>query len=187
MFEPNPNQSQYFGFFNRSPYQDENADLVYRAVRLFNAAISRGRFAHLKRWITRKSGQLHDLNHLHSTRLRGQYYAGIRPVALNKIKGSLGRTGDFDCDFNPLDNRLRDRWQSIAMAFLHNTCLKPVELIQVGDCYYVKDGHHRISVAHALGKCAIDAEVTVWELPQSLPTAANEFAEHSIQVVHTLS
>lgn len=187
MFDPNPNQTQYIGFFNRSPSLSDTADLVHRAVRLFNAAISRGRFAHFKRWITRKSGQLLDLNHLNGNRMRSQYYGGIRPVALKKITGSLGRTGDFDCDFNPLDIRLRDRWQSIAMACLHHTCLKPVELIQVGDCYYVKDGHHRISVAYALGKCAVDAEVVVWELPQSPPLQAVEIVEPSIQIVHTLS
>jgi hypothetical protein len=43
--------------------------------------------------------------------------------------------------------------------------LPPVDLIQLGDVYLVKDGHHRISVAKALGQEVIDAEVTVWELP----------------------
>jgi hypothetical protein len=43
-----------------------------------------------------------------------------------------------------------------------------VELIQVGECYFVRDGHHRISVARALGQHAIDVEVTVWEVPLTL-------------------
>jgi len=30
--------------------------------------------------------------------------------------------------------------------------------------YFVRDGHHRISVARALGQAYIDAEVTVWEV-----------------------
>ena len=54
------------------------------------------------------------------------------------------------------------------MAFLHHRYLEPVELIQVDDSYFVKDGHHRISVARALGQSAIDAEVTIWKLPRTL-------------------
>lgn len=181
MFEPNPNYPQFYGFFDRS-YPGPETDLVNRAVRLFNAAISRGRFANMKRWITRKSGHLLDLNQLQRVHLRGQYYDGIRPVALHKIRGSLGRMDDFDCDFNPLDIRLRDRWQSIAMACLHDNGLRPVELIRVGGCYYVVDGHHRISVARALGKWAIDAEVTVWVVPQSIPNDAVLRAEPQVQL-----
>ena len=186
MFEPNPNYSQYYGFFNHSHVINEDADLVYRAVRLFNAALTRGRFERFKRWITHRSSQLFDLNHLYGIHMRAQYYGGVQAVALKKIRGSLGRTGDFDCDFNPLDSRLRDRWKSIAMACLHNTGLKPVELIQVDDSYYVLDGHHRISVAHALGKCAIDAEVTVWVLPDSLPLAISQPAKPQVQVIQSL-
>jgi ParB-like chromosome segregation protein Spo0J len=36
--------------------------------------------------------------------------------------------------------------------------LPPVELIQV-DGFFVQDGHHRISVAKALGEDYVDAEV----------------------------
>jgi ParB-like chromosome segregation protein Spo0J len=32
----------------------------------------------------------------------------------------------------------------------------------VGDTYYVRDGHHRISVARVLGQQYIDARVTIW-------------------------
>jgi hypothetical protein len=42
-------------------------------------------------------------------------------------------------------------------------------LIQVGPTYYVRDGHHRVSVARMMGQEEIDAEVTVWkiECPES--------------------
>jgi hypothetical protein len=40
----------------------------------------------------------------------------------------------------------------------------PVELIQVGEVYFVRDGHHRISVAAALGQQEVDASVTVWQV-----------------------
>ncbi len=37
--------------------------------------------------------------------------------------------------------------------------LPPVELIQIGHEHFVRDGHHRISVARALGEYDIEAEV----------------------------
>ena len=47
--------------------------------------------------------------------------------------------------------------------------MPPVELIQVGQVYYVRDGHHRISVTKAFGQEHIDAEVTVWEVAAAPP------------------
>ena len=35
--------------------------------------------------------------------------------------------------------------------------------------YFVRDGHHRISVARARGQRAIDAVVTVWDVAGPLP------------------
>jgi hypothetical protein len=56
----------------------------------------------------------------------------------------------------------------VAKARLKGVTLPPVELIQVGDVYFVRDGHHRISVARAFGQEHVDAEVTVWEVTESL-------------------
>ena len=55
------------------------------------------------------------------------------------------------------------------MAFQRGRCLPPVALIQVGDHYFVRDGHHRISVARALGQLAIEATVEVWQVDRPLP------------------
>ena len=46
-------------------------------------------------------------------------------------------------------------------AQLRGLGLPPIELIQLGDAYFVRDGHHRISVASALGQHHIDAVVTI--------------------------
>lgn len=187
MFELNPNPQQYFGYFKPSHPINDNAELVFRAVRLFNKAISQGRFARMKRLITRTPGQLLDLNEIPGIHTRAQHYGGLHAVLIGKIYGSLGRTEDFDCDFNPLDSRLRERWQSVAMAHLHNSGLSPVELIQVGERYFVQDGHHRISVARALGQCAIDAEVTVWDIPLTLSLEGVNHAVAQVQAVQTMS
>jgi hypothetical protein len=44
-----------------------------------------------------------------------------------------------------------------------------VELIQIGEVYFVQDGHHRISVARALGQRTIEAQVVVWQVSGPLP------------------
>jgi hypothetical protein len=94
---------------------------------------------------------------------------GIRTVPLSQIRGSEGRSRYFDCDFNPLYDRARGRWLNIARASQQDKVLPPVVLVQVGNVYLVKDGHHRISVARALGQTEIDARVTIWQVTGPLP------------------
>lgn len=85
-------------------------------------------------------------------------------MPINQIKGSEGRSGDFDCDFNPMHARTMDRWVSVAVARSHGAPLRAVELIQLGEDYFVRDGHHRISVARAFREEYIDAQVIVLDL-----------------------
>jgi len=82
---------------------------------------------------------------------------GTVVVPLNKIVGTEGRSEDFDAEFNPLKKHNRERWISVAVARQIGAILPAVELVQVGNDYYVRDGHHRISVAKALGQLDIDA------------------------------
>jgi hypothetical protein len=91
------------------------------------------------------------------------HYSGIHTIPLHQIKGSEGRSQDFDAAFRPLKEHNRSRWIGIATARLRGRPLPPVNLVQVGDSYYVRDGNHRISVARALGEAAIEAEVTIWQ------------------------
>jgi len=80
-------------------------------------------------------------------------------VSIKKIVGSEGRVNDFDKQFRPLVNHTQDRWVGIAIAHRRGIPLPPVELIKVGDEYYVRDGHHRISVARTFGQATIEAEI----------------------------
>jgi hypothetical protein len=89
------------------------------------------------------------------------YHAGIQSVPISQIKGSISRACDFDLDFRPLRSHVKDRWINVAVARQRGVPLPPVELVQVGEDYYVRDGHHRISVARSLGEMSIDAEVVV--------------------------
>jgi hypothetical protein len=62
-----------------------------------------------------------------------------------------------------------NRWLSVAAARDQGKGLPPVVLVQVGDVYFVRDGHHRIAVARALGQLDIEAQVTVWHVSGPLP------------------
>jgi hypothetical protein len=56
----------------------------------------------------------------------------------------------------------------IAVARGKGVDLPPVSLTRVGATYFCRDGHHRISVARALGERTIEARVVEWEV-DSLP------------------
>jgi hypothetical protein len=95
-----------------------------------------------------------------------RHYAGIRAVPIRRIRGSEERSDDFDADFRPTQTHTKDRWVRIAMARRLGTMLPAVELIQLGDDYFVRDGHHRVSVARAMGEEYLDAEVIVWQVAE---------------------
>jgi hypothetical protein len=85
---------------------------------------------------------------------------GLRVVTLDQIVGSVDRGRDFDRRFRPTSARLRGRWEQIAAAARRGESFPPIDLVQVGEIYFVRDGHHRVSVARALGRTDIDAYVT---------------------------
>jgi hypothetical protein len=65
----------------------------------------------------------------------------------------------------------RERWLRIKRAQLDDRGLPPVELTKVGEIYFVRDGHHRISVARQAGQREIDAHVV--ELTSNVPLTAD--------------
>ena len=90
----------------------------------------------------------------------GQHDLGLRVVPLDAIVGTVDRGVDFDRGFRPTSTRLRSRWERIASAQRRGESLPPVSLFKIGDLYFVRDGHHRVSVAKSLGREDIDAYVT---------------------------
>ncbi len=80
-------------------------------------------------------------------------------VDLRLIVGSLNLHQDFDINFSPIRERCMQRWVRIASMYITAESVPAVELIQVNGHYLVLDGHHRISVARALGMKFIDAHV----------------------------
>jgi len=169
MFEVlNPNQQTII--LNANSRISDSGLFSRQAIHLYRGAALNGRLRWMWSRLSGRSNLLLDLNSLLAKiKVRSSHYAGIQAVAINKIIGSEGRVSDFDSSFNPLNEKTSQRWMSVANARLNGTPLPAVELIQMGDVYFVRDGHHRISVAKALGEGAIDAQVTVWNTSGLLP------------------
>ncbi len=122
-------------------------------------------FGKIASFLTGHSRNLLDLaTEVTGRMIRGQYYAGAQTVPIHQIRGSENRFSDFDVDFNPMNSRTTGRWMRVAVARSQGVTLPPVELIQLGEDYFVRDGHHRISVAQAFGEKYVDAIVTVLQL-----------------------
>lgn len=131
-----------------------------KANMLFAKKLNAGRRRMFWQKLVGKQTQLQSLAHLKTqTRQIPARSKTIVNVPLDKITGSEGRIHDFDNAFHPLVDHIRDRWIGIAAARRQRAVLPPVELIQCGDEYYVRDGHHRISVAKAVGQIEIEAQI----------------------------
>ncbi|HMQ30151.1 MAG TPA: hypothetical protein PKD53_05455 [Chloroflexaceae bacterium] len=129
------------------------------ALDLFQKSFQEGR---LMRWLRRLAGRQVGLRCLGAAEQRGGRDMGHQTVAIGEIVGSEGRTRDFDRAFAPISERSRDRWMSVAQARFRGRALPAVLLVRAEDGYYVRDGHHRISVARALGEEFVEAEVITW-------------------------
>jgi hypothetical protein len=125
----------------------------------FERAISRAQRGKVKSLLTKSSRRLCSLE----GRLTSGHYLGLLEVPIDQIRGTEGRQSDFDIEFNPLRKASRDRWVGVFNAWMRGIALGSIQLVKVGNIYYVRDGHHRISVARALGQRFIEAEVIYFE------------------------
>ena len=91
---------------------------------------------------------------------RGERYLGLRTIELDSIVGTVDRGREFDRRFNPTSGRVRPRWERINTAQRKGQAMPPIDVYRIGELHFVKDGHHRVSVARALGHKDIDAYVT---------------------------
>jgi nucleotide-binding universal stress UspA family protein len=85
---------------------------------------------------------------------------GLKEIPLDAIVGSVGRYADFTRSFLPLQDTDEARWARVQLKNLGLTGLPPIEVYQIGDVYFVRDGNHRASVARQMGASHIQAYVT---------------------------
>jgi hypothetical protein len=136
--------------------RDKHGEARRIAAKLFDRAYGQGRRG---QWWAKLRGKSNQLKPLTDRPLAAVQTTGTVLVPLNQIVGTENRSGDFDQSFRPLRMHLREKWIGIAAARRTGVILPVVELIQAPNGYYVRDGHHRISVAMALGQLEIEAHV----------------------------
>jgi hypothetical protein len=113
---------------------------------------------------------------------RSQTDLGVTDIPLDSIVGTVGRRSrDFDRSFRPATGRLRRRWLHVASARRRGVDFTPIEVYRVGALHFVEDGHHRVSVARAMGDQTIAAHVR--EVRTALP-ATPELLGHQLALKH---
>lgn len=104
-------------------------------------------------------------------RQQNPHYRGVLEVPLDAIVGSVGRYKTFTRKFLPLTRSVGERWMAVD-ALASRTGWPPIDLYQVGNIYFVKDGNHRVSVARQLELTTIEAHV--WAYPIELEVDPSE-------------
>jgi len=123
------------------------------------------RQAALEVLMARITGKSQDIQLLpyHEVRekLRGTEKSGahLEDIPLEAIVGSVGRYHEFTRSFLPKQSSSQSRWAKVMSETLGLSGLPPIEVYQIGDAYFVKDGNHRVSVARQLGNPTIEAYV----------------------------
>ena len=136
---------------------------------LFNdAQHAYARLAHERRWaaagrrLKRRPAQEGQLPYLPDELEAGaeRRTFAVQAIALDSIVGTTepDKARAFDRCFRPPEWS-RGRWQLMWIARSRGISLPPISVYRVGDRHYVRDGHHRVSVARALGESSIEAEV----------------------------
>src|SRR5262245_24828548 len=124
--------------------------------------------AFIEEWLNFFRGRPNDLLSLdeikHNLRLQDSAYKGLQTIELDKIVGSTGRYRDFTRTFLPKTDQTEDRWRHVD-AIAHSEGYPPIDVYQVGDVYFVRDGNHRVSVARIHRAKTIEAYVIQYKTP----------------------
>jgi len=95
----------------------------------------------------------------------------LREIPLDSIIGSVGRYSNFTRSFMPKSNSDRQRWSQVKAVTEGSIGLPPIEVYQISNTYFVRDGNHRVSVARQSGSTHIQAYVT--EVRTAVPLEPN--------------
>lgn len=144
---------------------DPTIQTIGRGVSLFRSLHWKGQIKRAWGKVTGTSYGLLDLDDVRRDEtVEAMSEGGIQTIEIKRIRGSECRVCDFDSAWLPMRRSAGERWAGIFAARKSGRALPAISVIQVGDTYYVRDGHHRISVATVLGELYIEANVQVWQL-----------------------
>jgi hypothetical protein len=125
--------------------------------------------AFIEEWLTFFTGRSNELLSFEKVRqslhLQDSASRGLREIELDKIVGSTGRYRDFTRTFLPKNNTTEERWRRVDAVAHSGQGFPPIEVYQVGDVYFVRDGNHRVSVCQAHNAGTIEAYVIEYNTP----------------------
>jgi hypothetical protein len=157
---------------NQSAKEDDGdvdlMNLEEQVDREFTTARRRARLRGLRVRLRGKPGRgtlLSFEKRRRSMRASGGFRRGRATVELSRIVGSAGKHDCFDEGFMPLRAVSCVRWKRADKAFRLGLELPPAILYSLDGLYFVKDGHHTVSVALFHGAEWMDAEVTEFRSP----------------------
>ena len=143
----------------------DTGNLLIDAQAAFSRELRRRRRDRVAGWLKRRPRECGRLTSLEQA-LQDAPPANRRPAGLNAIPlasivgtAENAKTRGFDHRFRPSSSSRR-RWEGLWMAGRRGAALPPISVYRLGGEHFVRDGHHRVSVARSLGMTAIDAEVT---------------------------
>jgi hypothetical protein len=142
----------------------ETGNLLIDAQAAFARQRRRRRLDRLVSWLRRCdcSARLRSLEEaLGATPPALRRTTGLQAISLESVVGTAepAKARVFDASFRVPESSRR-RWENLWLATRRGQAIPPISVFRIGEDHYVDDGHHRVSVANALGMAAIDAEVT---------------------------
>lgn len=120
-------------------------------------------------WLTGRSASLlcfRDISRLLNT--QATYTSELHEIRLAAIIGSVERCSDYTRSFHPIRDIDRDRWARVNDAIATARSLPPIKVYQLGNVFFVVDGHHRVSAARQQRLTTITALVMQVETKLSL-------------------
>jgi hypothetical protein len=100
--------------------------------------------------------------------LTDQTYRGLQEIPIDRIVGSVGRHKEFTRKFLPKNAGLAARWSNVYAQINSLEGVPPIDVFQVDDVYFVRDGNHRVSIARQMNLKSIEAYVTEMHTPVDL-------------------
>jgi nucleotide-binding universal stress UspA family protein len=145
---------------------------LYSAAEDFRRARNRAALQEIVARLTGKSTELLSYEDVRrKVRASGVISRSLQEIPLDAIVGSVGRYRDFSRSFLPLQDSDQERWARVKIATTDLRGLPPVEVYQIGEAFFVHDGHHRVSVARQFGADTVQAYVT--EIRSKVPITAD--------------
>ncbi len=129
--------------------------------------------------LTKKDYHLIDYNEVRS-RLSDTCNLPIvhKEIPIQSIVGSVSRNTDFTRTFLPKLIHDRERWVKVKLANESSEGVPPIEVYQIGNVYFVLDGHHRVSVMKSYGAEFISANVRI--INRDVPLLPSDSADEII-------